>query len=107
MLEADQMTGKPSLYIVIGIVFYTVCNILFDVFGISGIWYIGNAFAFVCYAYALHLKLNNRITKLLLVLTIGQLSDELIGNPLNINLFEYLIPIFYYGYLGYKNTLKE
>lgn len=96
------MIGKPSLYIVLGIVIYTVCNVLYDIFGISGVWYIGNALAFVCYAYSLHRVLRNNVTRLLLVLTIGQLSDELIGNPLEINLFEYLIPLSYYLYLAHK-----
>ena len=93
---------RKTLVIASGIIVFTVFNIIWDVFEIKGFWHVGNVFAMFCYVYTLHLIMNTRITEFLLVLVLGQFSDEIIGNPLEINLFEYLIPLSYYLYLAQK-----
>lgn len=94
----NLLKHNTTLIIIVGIVFYTGCNIAYDVFDVKGVWYFGNAFAFVCYSLALMLEKPHFITEVLFVLCVGQLLDELIGIPLQVSLFEYIILALYFAY---------
>lgn len=99
MLAGVQQADKVKGLILFGLFSFIACNVAYDHFGGWGqLWYIGQAFAFVCYSVALWMLLKTWITELLIVATSGQLADELIGDPTQPDPIEYW---FFACYLVY------
>ena len=81
---------KISSILALGLVSNIICNVVYDLVQISGIWYKGNAFAFVCYAFVLFKVLKSNLSKIILALCISQLADEFFGSPHKLDPVEYL-----------------
>ena len=81
---------KVNCIILLGGVINVVCNVFYDIWQIPGIWYYGNAFAFVCYSYALNKIIKSTVTMLIFALCFSQLIDEILGTPTRIEAIEYL-----------------
>jgi hypothetical protein len=96
------MTAKNKIILTIGSLIFIACNLTYDFIGVAGYYYIGQAIAFVAYTYVLFSIQRNIITEILLVLTSGQLIDEVIGNPEAFNLSEVLPMLIYIIYKIHK-----
>lgn len=91
--------------ILIGMVAFVAINVMYDLIKLpEGWWYVGNAFAFVCYSVALWTLRRNYITEVLMVLTGAQFIDEFWGDPTIFEPWEYLIFIFI-AWLGIKRVI--
>lgn len=85
------MTDKiANATIIVGMATFILCNVVYDFYQIKGFWYVGNSFAFVCYAYAINRLMKNITTKVLLAIVISQFLDEIFGDPTKVNWIEYL-----------------
>jgi len=89
------MIAKNKIILSLGALIFIACNLTYDLVGVAGYYYKGQAIAFVAYTYVLFSIQRNTITEILLVLTSGQLIDEFIGNPEVFNLTE-IIPLTIY-----------
>lgn len=56
-------------------------------------WYIGSAFAFLCYRYVIRVKLRSIWTRTMVVIVGTQLTDELLMMATVPNLYEYIVPL--------------
>ena len=105
MLEGAPMieTKKITLIALItGLSFNILCNVIYDIVQIPNVWYIGNSFAFVCYAYVLNELLKSKVTIIILALAISQFLDEIFGSPQSFEPIEYVSAVVLIAYFLYK-----
>jgi len=81
---------KYKTIVLIAVVVNIGCHLAYDIFHIKGVWYIGNAFAWVCCGWVLYKILPSIITSILFALTIQQLIDEFFNDTTRPHLIEYI-----------------
>ena len=102
----DKKTAKWLM--VLGLSAFFTLNVVYDHFGgWDAVWYIGQSSAFVCYSLALWFLTKSLVAELLVVVTVGQLADEIFGDPTQPDGVEYW---FFGGYVVFiiiKYLLKR
>ncbi len=99
---------KANILVIAGFAVFVACNVVYDHFGGWGdVWYIGQSVAFVCYSAALWVLNRSWITELLVVATLGQLADELFGDPTKPDGIEYWFFGAYAVYVGLMWFIKK
>ena len=106
ILAADpKIQGK--FLIVLGCSTFSILNLIYDYNGNGSLWFFGNAFAFACYALALHVLLKSTVTIILCAITANQLVDEIQGIAEKGNILEYLAAFIIIAYWIRKKTQKK
>jgi len=75
------MTVKDKIILLFGAFAFITACIIYEFNRVGAVYFLGQAIAFVSYATVLYRLHKNIVTEIILVLTIGQLLDELFGNP--------------------------
>ena len=85
----NKISKALSVILVFGVCCNVLCNVVYDIWQIPNVWYIGNSIAFVCYSWVLNKIIGSTLTIFILALCISQLLDELFGSPTQLDLVEY------------------
>ena len=104
----ERIEKRHKWIVLFGFVLFVLTNTFYNyVTWFDNIYYESQAVAFVCYSFVLS-RYIGFIGRMVFWACIGQLFDELFGNPLEPNIWEYLslISFFIFEGLIYKKILK-
>lgn len=102
------MTDRSKYALLIGTTVFILLNSVYDLLNelmyiqIKGLWYFGNAFAWLCFGYYVNFKEKNTILSMVILsLVFSNLLDEIVGSPKHPDIIEYVsfvaILLFCYG----------
>lgn len=101
-----NVVKEKSKYIaLVGSLAFLLANNIYDYLNYLSIYYIAQSFAFVCYAFVLSVYIGV-IGRFIFWICLSQFFDEIVGNPLAPNIWEYLGVIIFVLYEIYKKWLK-
>lgn len=92
----------------IGFITFVIANILYDyTTTFDAFYYEAQAFAFVCYSYVVARSIGF-LGRMVFWVCVSQLFDELFGNPLEPNVWEWIgfVGFFVYEIVNYKKWLN-
>ena len=99
-----QVSGKIVL---IGIVQFIICNMVYDLTGIDRVWFTSMALCFFLVSYAYHLINNSFASQVLMFFTFNQLWEELFNDPLITSFAEYLGALIFLILFSINHFLKQ
>lgn len=101
------MKAASGQIVLIAVVQFIICNMVYDIIGYEQIWFVSMALCFFLVSYAYHLVNNGIASNVLMFFTFNQLWEEVFGDPLCTSFAEYLGALIFLILFSINHFLKQ